>query len=86
MLVDESSEYVSAPNAVEGDDGLSRAGGSSIGGRWSRERWGRCSLCSRKLGLRLGARLNETLRERAEKLAGLAPVALAGLLVIEKIT
>ena len=39
-----------------------------------------------QLGLRLGARLNETLRERAEQLAGLALVALAGLLVVEKIT
>ena len=39
-----------------------------------------------QLGLRLGARLNETLRERAEQLAGLALIALAGLLVVEKIT
>jgi putative Mn2+ efflux pump MntP len=39
-----------------------------------------------QLGLRLGTHLKETLRERAEQLAGLALVALAGLLVIEKIT
>src|SRR5947207_14274933 len=39
-----------------------------------------------QLGLRLGARLNETLRERAERLAGLVLVALAVLLVIEKLT
>ena len=38
-----------------------------------------------QLGLRLGTRLNETVRERAEQLAGLALVALAGLFVIEKI-
>jgi manganese efflux pump family protein len=38
-----------------------------------------------QLGLRLGARLSEAFRERAEQLAGLALVALAGLLVIEKL-
>jgi putative Mn2+ efflux pump MntP len=39
-----------------------------------------------QLGLRLGARLNETLRERAEQLAGLALLGLAVLLGIEKLT
>jgi putative Mn2+ efflux pump MntP len=39
-----------------------------------------------QLGLRLGARLSETLRERAEQLAGLALLGLAALLVIEKLT
>ena len=39
-----------------------------------------------QLGLRLGARLNETLRERAEQLAGLALLGLGALLVIEKVT
>ena len=38
-----------------------------------------------QLGLRLGARLNETLRERAEQLAGLALLGLAVFLVVEKI-
>jgi putative Mn2+ efflux pump MntP len=38
-----------------------------------------------QLGLRLGARLNETLRERAEQLAGLALLGLAALLVAEKL-
>ena len=37
-----------------------------------------------QLGLRLGARLNETLRERAEQLAGLALLGLAVLLGVEK--
>jgi len=36
-----------------------------------------------QLGLRLGSRLNETFRERAEQLAGLALIALAILLVVE---
>lgn len=38
-----------------------------------------------QIGLRLGARLNETLRERAEQLAGLALVGLALLLAVEKL-
>lgn len=38
-----------------------------------------------QLGLRLGARLNEALRERAEQLAGIALVGLASLLVFEKL-
>jgi putative Mn2+ efflux pump MntP len=38
-----------------------------------------------QIGLRLGARLNETLRERAEQLAGLALLGLAVLLVVEKL-
>lgn len=38
-----------------------------------------------QLGLRLGARLNETLRERTEQLAGLALLGLAVLLAIEKL-
>lgn len=38
-----------------------------------------------QLGLRLGSRLNETLRERAEQLAGLALLALAVLLVVEQV-
>jgi manganese efflux pump family protein len=38
-----------------------------------------------QIGLRLGARLNETLRERAEQLAGLALLGLAFLLVVEKL-
>jgi putative Mn2+ efflux pump MntP len=39
-----------------------------------------------QIGLRLGARLNETLRERAEQLAGLALLGLALLLVVERVT
>jgi putative Mn2+ efflux pump MntP len=39
-----------------------------------------------QLGLRLGARLNETLRERAEQLAGVALIGLAALLVVDKLT
>ena len=39
-----------------------------------------------QLGLRLGARLNETLRERAEQIAGLALLGLALLLVVEKLS
>jgi putative Mn2+ efflux pump MntP len=38
-----------------------------------------------QLGLRLGARLNETLRERAEQAAGLALLTLAALLAVEKL-
>ena len=38
-----------------------------------------------QIGLRLGARLNETLRERAEQLAGLALLGLACLLGVEKL-
>ena len=38
-----------------------------------------------QIGLRLGARLNETLRERAQQLAGLALLGLALLLVVEKL-
>jgi putative Mn2+ efflux pump MntP len=38
-----------------------------------------------QLGLRLGAHLNKTLRERAEQLAGVALVGLAALLVVEKL-
>jgi putative Mn2+ efflux pump MntP len=38
-----------------------------------------------QLGLRFGARLNETLRERADQLAGLGLLGLAVLLVIEKL-
>jgi putative Mn2+ efflux pump MntP len=38
-----------------------------------------------QIGLRLGARLNETLRERAEQLAGLALLGLAVLLGVEKL-
>lgn len=41
-------------------------------------------LCS-QLGLRLGARLNETYRERSEQLAGLALLGLAVLLVVEQL-
>jgi manganese efflux pump family protein len=39
-----------------------------------------------QLGLRLGARLNDSLRERAEQLAGLALLGLAGLLAVEQLT
>jgi putative Mn2+ efflux pump MntP len=39
-----------------------------------------------QVGLRIGARLNVTLRERAEQLAGLALLGLATLLVIEHLT
>ena len=39
-----------------------------------------------QLGLRLGARLNKTLQERAEQLAGIALLGLALLLVLEKLT
>ena len=38
-----------------------------------------------QIGLRLGSHLNETLRERAEQLAGLALLGLVLLLVVEKI-
>jgi manganese efflux pump family protein len=38
-----------------------------------------------QLGLRLGAHLNETLRERAEQFAGLALLALAVLLAVKKL-
>jgi putative Mn2+ efflux pump MntP len=38
-----------------------------------------------QLGLRIGARLNATLRERAEQLAGVALLGLAALLVVEKL-
>jgi putative Mn2+ efflux pump MntP len=38
-----------------------------------------------QLGLRLGARLNETLRDRAEQLAGIALLGLAVLLAAEKV-
>jgi putative Mn2+ efflux pump MntP len=38
-----------------------------------------------QLGLRLGSRLNETLRERAEQLAGLALIALAVMLIVEQV-
>jgi manganese efflux pump family protein len=37
-----------------------------------------------QLGLRLGAHLNERLRERAEQVAGLALLAVAALLTVEK--
>jgi putative Mn2+ efflux pump MntP len=39
-----------------------------------------------QLGLRLGTHLNETMRERAEQLAGLALLGLAILLAFEKLT
>ncbi len=39
-----------------------------------------------QIGMRLGARLSETLRERAEQAAGLALLGLAILLVVEKLT
>jgi putative Mn2+ efflux pump MntP len=39
-----------------------------------------------QIGMRLGARLSETLRERAEQVAGLALLGLAILLVVEKLT
>ena len=38
-----------------------------------------------QLGMRLGARLNQTLRERAEQLAGLALIGLAILLAVQKL-
>jgi len=38
-----------------------------------------------QLGLRLGRRLNESLQERAEQVAGLALIALAVLLVVEQV-
>jgi manganese efflux pump family protein len=38
-----------------------------------------------QLGFRLGAQLNETLRERAEQLAGLTLLGLALLLIVEKL-
>ncbi len=38
-----------------------------------------------QVGMRLGSRLNETLRERAEQLAGVALLGLAVLLAIEKL-
>jgi manganese efflux pump family protein len=39
-----------------------------------------------QLGLRLGTRLSETLRERAEQLAGVALLGLAILLAVEMLT
>jgi putative Mn2+ efflux pump MntP len=39
-----------------------------------------------QIGLRLGARLNETMRERAEQLAGIALLGLGVLLAAEKLT
>jgi manganese efflux pump family protein len=39
-----------------------------------------------QLGLRLGSRVGETLRERAEQLAGVALLGLAVLLAVEKLT
>ena len=39
-----------------------------------------------QLGLRLGSRLNESLRERTEQLAGLALLGLAVLLIVEQVT
>jgi manganese efflux pump family protein len=39
-----------------------------------------------QIGLRLGARLNETLRERTEQLAGLALIGLAMLIGAEKLS
>ena len=39
-----------------------------------------------QIGMRLGAHLNESLRERAERLAGLALLGLAVLLGVEKLT
>jgi putative Mn2+ efflux pump MntP len=39
-----------------------------------------------QLGLRLGTRLNETLRERAEQAAGLALLTLAAILAAEKLS
>jgi putative Mn2+ efflux pump MntP len=39
-----------------------------------------------QLGLRLGARLNETFRQRAEQLAGVALLGLAALLAVERLT
>jgi len=38
-----------------------------------------------QLGLRLGERLNESLRERAEQIAGLALLGLAALIALEKL-
>ncbi|HEY5294305.1 MAG TPA: manganese efflux pump [Gaiellaceae bacterium] len=43
------------------------------------------ALLFAQVGLRLGAHLNETLRERAEQLAGLALLGLALLLIVEKL-
>jgi putative Mn2+ efflux pump MntP len=39
-----------------------------------------------QIGMRLGAQLNESLREHAEQLAGLALIGLAVLLTVEKVT
>ena len=39
-----------------------------------------------QLGLRLGAHISETLRERSEQLAGLALLGLALLLAVEKLS
>jgi putative Mn2+ efflux pump MntP len=43
------------------------------------------ALIAAQLGMRLGARLGEALRERAEQLAGIALIAMAGLLVVLKL-
>lgn len=43
------------------------------------------ALVFSQLGLRLGARLNETLRERAERAAGVALIALALFLALEEL-
>jgi len=39
-----------------------------------------------QIGMRLGAQLNESLREHAEQLAGLALIGLAVLLTVDKVT
>jgi putative Mn2+ efflux pump MntP len=44
------------------------------------------ALVAAQLGMRLGARIGEGLRERAEQLAGVALIAVAGLLLVLKLT
>ena len=56
---------------------------TNVGCRSIRDRVG--PFLSSQLGLRLGSRLDETLRERAEQLAGLALLGLAILLIVEQV-
>ncbi len=44
------------------------------------------ALIAAQLGMRLGARIGEQLRERAEQLAGVALIAMAGILLVLKVT
>jgi putative Mn2+ efflux pump MntP len=43
------------------------------------------ALLAAQLGLSLGARISEHLRERAEQVAGVAPILLGGILIAERL-